>query len=54
MPFTRRLQSQAGTTVTFRAEFIVRSGDVDGVGPVRGTITVCEYSEALAAGEPDV
>lgn len=36
------------------AEFIVRSGDVDGVGPTRGTITVREYFEALAAGEPDV
>ena len=36
------------------AEFIVRSGDVDGVGPLRGTITVREYFEALAAGQPDV
>ena len=36
------------------AEFIVRSGEVDGVGPPRGTITVREYFEALAAGKPDV
>jgi hypothetical protein len=36
------------------AEFIVRSGEVDGVGPARGKITVREYFEALAAGKPDV
>ena len=36
------------------AEFIVRSGEVDGVGPVRGKITVREYYEALAAGKHDV
>jgi uncharacterized protein YbjT (DUF2867 family) len=36
------------------AEFIVRSGEVDGVGPIRGKITVREYFEALAAGKPDV
>jgi len=36
------------------AEFIVRSGEVEGVGPVRGTITVREYFEALAADQPDI
>ena len=36
------------------AEFIVRSGEVDGVGPVRGKIKVREYFEALAAGKSDV
>ncbi len=36
------------------AEFIVRSGEVDGVGPVRGRITVREYFEALEAGRADV
>lgn len=35
------------------AEFIVTSGDIDGVGPQRGTTTVRSYFEALYRGEPD-
>ena len=35
------------------AEFIVVSGEVDGVGPRRGKTTVREYFEGLAAGNPD-
>ena len=35
------------------AEFIVTSGEVDGVGPARGKTTVREYFEALDRGDPD-
>ncbi|MBM3662638.1 MAG: hypothetical protein FJW94_07070 [Actinobacteria bacterium] len=34
-------------------EFIVVAGEVDGLGPPRGTTTLRSYFEALAAGEPD-
>ena len=30
------------------AEFIVKAGEVDGVGPARGTTTLRSYFEALA------
>jgi uncharacterized protein YbjT (DUF2867 family) len=35
------------------AEFIVTSGEVDGVGPRVGRTTVREYYEALMRGDPD-
>ena len=49
-----RLVGMLSTQFGDLAEFIVRSGEVDGVGPMRGTITVREYFEALEAGRPDV
>jgi len=36
------------------AEFIVTAGEIDGVGPRRGTTTLREYFEALHAGLEDV
>jgi uncharacterized protein YbjT (DUF2867 family) len=36
------------------AEFIVTAGEIDGVGPPRGTITLRSYFEALHDGKPDV
>lgn len=36
------------------AEFIVTAGEIDGVGPKRGTITLRSYFEALHAGREDV
>ncbi|MBT4520809.1 MAG: SDR family oxidoreductase [Halieaceae bacterium] len=36
------------------AEFIVTAGEIDGVGPKRGTTTLRSYFEALHAGKPDV
>jgi uncharacterized protein YbjT (DUF2867 family) len=35
------------------AEFIVTAGEIDGVGPPRGTITLRSYFEALHAGETE-
>lgn len=34
-------------------EFIVVAGEVDGVGPPRGTTTLRSYFEGLAVGDPD-
>jgi uncharacterized protein YbjT (DUF2867 family) len=34
-------------------EFIVVAGEVDGIGPSRGTTTLRSYFEGLAAGDPD-
>ncbi len=36
------------------AEFIVTAGEIDGVGPKRGTIRLRDYFEALHAGQDDV
>ena len=36
------------------AEFIVTAGEIDGVGPARGTITLRSYFEAMHAGKDDV
>lgn len=36
------------------AEFIVTAGEIDGVGPQRGKITLRSYFEALHAGKTDV
>jgi uncharacterized protein YbjT (DUF2867 family) len=36
------------------AEFVVTAGEIDGVGPPRGTITLRSYFEALHSGESDV
>jgi len=36
------------------AEFIVTAGEIDGVGPKRGKITLRSYFEALHAGKADV
>ena len=36
------------------ADFIVTAGEIDGVGPVRGEITLRSYFEALHAGKDDV
>lgn len=36
------------------AEFIVTAGEIDGVGPARGTITLRSYFEALRDGKADV
>ena len=36
------------------AEFIVTAGEIDGVGPPRGTITLRSYFEALHDGKSDV
>jgi uncharacterized protein YbjT (DUF2867 family) len=36
------------------AEFIVTAGEIDGVGPVRGTITLRSYFEAMRDGKDDV
>lgn len=35
------------------ADFIVTAGEIDGVGPPRGTITLRSYFEALHAGETE-
>jgi hypothetical protein len=35
------------------AEFIVTAGEIDGVGPPRGTITLRSYFEALHADEAE-
>ncbi len=35
-------------------EFIVTAGEIDGVGPARGTITLRSYFEALRDGKADV
>ena len=35
------------------ADFIVTAGDIDGVGPVRGSITLRQYFEELKANDPD-
>ena len=35
------------------AEFIVTAGEIDGVGPPRGTTTLRSYFEALHAGDPE-
>jgi hypothetical protein len=45
----RRLSKQFGDL----AEFIVVAGEVDGVGPPLGTITLRTYFERLAASDPD-
>lgn len=34
------------------ADFIVTAGELDGVGPPRGTTTLRSYFEALNAGDP--
>ena len=36
------------------ADFIVTAGEIDGVGPARGEITLRSYFEALHAGKDDV
>jgi hypothetical protein len=36
------------------AEFIVTAGEIDGVGPQRGSTTLRSYFEALHAGLDDV
>ena len=36
------------------ADFIVTAGEIDGVGPARGEITLRSYFEALHAGKADV
>ena len=36
------------------ADFIVTAGEIDGVGPACGEITLRSYFEALHAGKPDV
>ena len=36
------------------ADFIVTAGEIDGVGPKRGSITLREYFEALHQGKSDV
>ena len=36
------------------ADFIVTAGEIDGVGPARGTISLRSYFEALHAGKKDV
>lgn len=36
------------------AEFIATAGEIDGVGPARGNITLRSYFEALNAGKADV
>jgi len=36
------------------AEFIVTAGEIDGVGPARGTITLRSYFEAMHGGKDDV
>jgi uncharacterized protein YbjT (DUF2867 family) len=35
------------------ADFIVTAGEIDGVGPKRGTTSLRSYFEALHAGDPD-
>jgi hypothetical protein len=35
------------------ADFIVTAGEIDGVGPPRGTITLRRYFEALHAGNTE-
>jgi len=47
--FIRLLSDQFGDL----AEFIVTAGEIDGVGPKRGTTTLRSYFEALHAGETE-
>jgi len=47
--FIRLLSTQFGDL----AEFIVTAGEIDGVGPQRGTTTLRSFFEALDAGDPE-
>jgi len=47
--FIRLLSTQFGDL----AEFIVTAGEIDGVGPQRGTTTLRSFFESLNAGDPE-